>query len=141
MVVLPLALIALVAILFVWLLNTATVYALPVVAGWGAAKLAFNTGATPEGAMIVGFAAAIGTFASLRFILAQVPDSPARSIAAFVLILPSLVLGYNIGLDVLEGAAPSDMWRQAISIVYALFGGWLAFVRLTEAETTDSDGT
>jgi hypothetical protein len=53
-------------------------------------------------------------------------------IVAFVLILPSLILGYNIALDALEGTVPSDMWRRAISISYAVFGGWLAFVRLTE---------
>lgn len=138
MVVLPLVLITLAAILFAWLLNTVTVYALPVVAGWGAAKLAFSTGATLEAAVIVGLAATIGTFASLRFILAQVPDGPARSIVAFVLILPSLILGYNIGLDVLKGAVPSNMWRQAISIAYALFGGWLAFARLMGTEARES---
>jgi hypothetical protein len=55
-----------------------------------------------------------------------------RSIVAFVLILPSLIVGYNIGLDVLEGVVPSDMWRNAISISYAAFGGWLALARLTE---------
>ncbi len=52
-----------------------------------------------------------------------------------MLIVPSLILGYNIGFDVLEGAVHSDVWRQAISITYALFGGWLALARLTEAET------
>jgi hypothetical protein len=138
MVVLPLVLIVLAATLFAWMLHAVTVYALPFVIGWGAAALAFNAGAGPEGAGIVGIATAIGTFASLRFILAQVPDGLMRSAVAFVLILPSLILGYNIGLDVLEGVVPSDMWRQAISIAYALFGGWLAFARLTVAETRES---
>lgn len=132
MVVLPLALIILAAILFVWMLHAATVYALPLVVGWGASMLTFNSGAGLEGSAIVGVAAAIGTFVSLRFVLAQIPDGPARSIIVFILILPSVILGYNIGLDVLEGMAPSNMWRQAISISYAVFGGWLAFARLTE---------
>ena len=120
------------AILFAWIVHTAAVYALPLVAGSGAAALAFNSGAGLEGAAIVGIAAAMGTFASLRFVLAQMPDGPMRSVVAFVPILPSLILGYNIGLDILEGVVPSDMWRHAISISYAAFGGWLAFVRLTE---------
>lgn len=134
MVILPLALIVLAAILFVWMLRTVTVYALPFVVGWGAAALVFNSGAGMEGAAIVGIVAAIATFVSLRFILAQMPDGPARSITALILILPSVILGYNIGLDVLEGMAPSNMWRQAISISYAVLGGWLAFVRLTESK-------
>jgi len=132
MVVLPLALIVLAAILFVLMLHTATVYALPIVVGWGAATLAFKSGAGLEGSAIVGVAAAVGAFVSLRFILAQMPDGRARSVVAFMLILPSLILGYNIGLDLLESVVPSDMWRHAISISYAIFGGWLAFVRLTE---------
>jgi hypothetical protein len=135
MVILPLVLIVLAAILFVWMLHTMTIYALPLVVGWGVATLAFNSSAGLEGAAIVGVSAAIGTFVSLRFVLAQMPDGPARSIIAFMLIVPSLILGYNIGFDVLEGAVHSDVWRQAISITYALFGGWLAFARLTEAET------
>lgn len=76
----------------------------------------------------------MGTFASLRLILEQMPDGPIRSVVALVLILPSLVLGYNIGLDVLEGVMPSDMWRHAVSLSYAVFGSCLAFVRLTEIE-------
>ncbi|MFZ2028994.1 MAG: hypothetical protein WAU68_01685 [Vitreimonas sp.] len=132
MVLLPLALIVPAAIFFVWLLHTATVYALPFVVGWGAATLAFKSGAGLEVAAIMGVAAALGTFVSLRFILAQMPDGPARSTIAFVLIIPSLILGYNIALDLLESVVPSDMWRQAISISFAVFGGWLAFVRLTE---------
>ena len=138
MIALPLVLIVASAVLIVWILHTATVYALPLVAGGGAAALAFNLGAGVDGAAMVGIAAAIATFASMRFVLAQMPDGKARSIIAFVLILPSLMLGYNVGLDVLEGVVPSDIWRQAISIAYALFGGWLAFARLKEAETRDS---
>jgi len=132
MIVLPLVLIILAAALVVWMLHTVTVYALPIVTGWSAATLAFNSGAGLEGAAIVGVAAAIGTFVSLRFILAQMPGGPARSVIAFILILPSLILGYNIGLAVLADVVSSDTWRQAISICYAVFGGWLAFVRLTE---------
>lgn len=129
---LPLALIVLVAILFVWILHTATVYALPFVIGWGAATLAFKSGAGLEIAVIVGIAAAAGTFVSLRFVLAQMPDGPARSMIALILIIPSLIIGYNIGLGVLEGVVTSETWRQAISISYAVLGGWLAFIRLTE---------
>lgn len=132
MIALPLVLIVASATLIIWMLHTATVYALPLVAAGGAAALAFDLGAGLDGAAMVGIAAAIATFASMRFILAQLPDGMARSIIAFVLILPSLVLGYNVGLDVLEGAVPSDIWRHAISISYAVLGGWLAFVRLTE---------
>lgn len=132
MLALPLVLIAFAAIAFAWMLRTATVYALPFVAGWGAATFAFNSGAGMEGAGIVGIAAAMGTFASLRFILAKMPDGPMRTAIALLLILPSLILGYNIGLDVLEGLVPSSAWRQAISIAYALVAGWLAFARLTE---------
>jgi hypothetical protein len=132
MLVLPLVLIVLVAILFAWMLHTATVYAPPFVAGWGAATLAFNSGAGLEDTTLVGIAAAMGTFASLRFILAQMPYGPARLIITFLLILPTLILGFNIGLDVLEGVIASDLWRHAISISYAVFGGWLTFVRLTE---------
>lgn len=138
MVVLPLALIVLVAILLVWMLHTVTVYALPFFAGWGTATLASNSGAALEGAAIVGVAAAIGTFVSLRFILAQMPGGPARSIMAFILILPSLILGYKIGIDVLDGVVPSEFWRQVISVSYALIAGWIAFVRLTDAELLDS---
>ncbi|NWG54815.1 MAG: hypothetical protein HXY28_13960 [Hydrogenophilaceae bacterium] len=138
MLVLPLVLIVLVATLFAWMLHAVTVYALPLVAGWGAAALAFKSGTGPEGAGLVGIAAAVATFTCLRFILAQVPDGPMRSGAAVLLILPSLILGYNIGLDILEGIVPSDLWRQAISIAYALFGGRLAFARLAEAETRHS---
>ncbi len=134
MVLLPLALIALAAILFVWMLRTVTVYALPVAAGWGTATFAFKSGAGLEGAAIVGVAAAVGTFVSLGFILAQMPDGPARSFIALFLIIPSLILGYNIGLDLLESVVPSDIWRHAISISYAVLGAWLAFVRLTEVK-------
>lgn len=138
MVVLPLALIVLVAILLVWMLHTVTVYALPFFAGWGAATLAFYSGAALEDAAIVGVAAGVGTFVSLRFVLGQMADGPARSTIALILILPSLIVGYNIGIDVLEGVVPSEFWRQIISFSYALIAGWIAFVRLTEAESSNS---
>ncbi|MCR6645853.1 MAG: hypothetical protein NVV62_15690 [Terricaulis sp.] len=72
-------LIAFAAIAFAWMLRTATVYALPFVAGWSAATFAWNSGAGMEGAAIVGMAAAIGTFACLRFILAAMPVGPMRT--------------------------------------------------------------
>jgi hypothetical protein len=132
MVVLPLVLILLGGILFAWMLYKATVYALPFLAGLGGATVAYRSNAGLEGAALVGLLVATATFVSLRFILARVPNGPVRLMIAFILVLPSLILGYNIGVGVLEGMVPSALWRHVISVGYALLGGWLAFVRLTE---------
>lgn len=130
-------LIAFAAALVVWALHTVTVYALPCLSGLGVATIASDAGANLVGSSIVGFGGAIGTFVTLRFLLAHVRSGRTRLIIGSVFVLPSLILGYNIGIDALQHIVSSERWRQAISAAYALFAGWVAFDRLTKKGPQD----
>jgi hypothetical protein len=124
------------AILAVWAMYKVIVYALPCLLGFGAASVAISTGAGWFGAALTGLTIAVSSFLLLRFILAQVPYGVLRWALAAGFALPAAVLAYNIGIDALASSVLTELWRKALSIVFALAASAIAFVRLTESEAT-----
>lgn len=133
---LPIAL-ALVAVLTVWAMYKAIVYALPCLVGLGGASLALSSGAGWGSAALVGLGVAASTFYILRFLIANVRSRTARWAVAAALAIPSAVLAYNVAIDALTSSAPTELWRQALSIGFALVASATAFARLTEPEARD----
>jgi hypothetical protein len=125
------------AILAVWAMYKVIVYALPCLLGLGVASVAISTGAGWFGATLTGLAAAVSSFFLLRFLLANVPSRALRWAIAVVLALPTAVLTYNVGIDALASSVPTEMWRQGLSMAFALVVSAIAFVRLTELEATE----
>jgi hypothetical protein len=124
------------AVLAVWALYKLIVYALPCLLGFGVAYLAANTGAGWFGVALAGLAAAVSSFFLLRFLLAHVPYGILRWALAAMFALPTAVLAYSIGIDVLASSVPSELWRQALSTAFAFVTSAIAFRRLTAFEAT-----
>ena len=125
------------AILAVWAMYKVIVYALPCLLGLGVASVAISTGAGWFGAALTGLAAAVSSFFLLRFLLAKVRSKTLRLVIAIVFALPTAILAYNIGIDALASSVPAELWRHALSMVFAFVAGAIAFVRLTEFEAAD----
>lgn len=123
--------IALFAVLALWAMYKVIVYALPCLMGYGAALVAFGTNAGWLGATIAGLTAAVSSFVVVRFLIAQVRTTRLRWTIAAVLAFPSALLAYNLALDVLASEIPSNAWRHALSMGFAIASGWMAIVRLT----------
>ena len=133
---LPIAL-ALVAVLAVWAMYKVIVYALPCLLGLGGASLAMSSGVGWVSAALVGLVVAASMFFVLRFLIAKVRSKSTRWAIASALAVPSAVLAYNVGIDALASSVPTELWRQALSIVFALVASAIAFARLTELEARD----
>ncbi len=125
------------AIIAVWVMYKAIVYALPFLVGLGIASVAIDSGAGWSGAILTGLGTAVSCFFLLRILLAKVRSRAVRWAMAVVLALPSSVLAYEVGLDALASNVPNEVWRHALSIVFALVISAIAFTRLTQSETFD----
>jgi len=128
---------ALGAIIAVWAMYKAIVYAVPCLIGWGLARVAIDTGAGWFGAVLLGLATAVGSYFLLRFLLAQVRSRPLRWAIGALLALPTAIVGYSVGIDALASNVPAQFWRQTLAAVFALTLGAISFVRMTEFDPRD----
>jgi hypothetical protein len=84
----------------VLLLARAAVYALPAFAGVTAGLWAFNTGAGPIGALLVGAVAAAATLAMFRVAFRRARTQVVRALLAASFAIPAAYAGYHIVLSV-----------------------------------------
>ncbi len=122
------------AIIAVWAMYKAIVYASPCLLGWGVASVAIDTGAGWFGAMLVGLATAVGSFFLLRFLLAQVRSRPLRWAMGALLALPTALIGYDVGIDALASNVPAQFWQHTLATAFAITLSAISFVRMTEVE-------
>jgi hypothetical protein len=125
---------ALIAILAVWAAYKVIVYALPCLLGFGAGSVAISAGAGWVAAALTGLAAAVASFFVLRFLLSNAHSLALRRTVAIMLVLPTAVLAYNVGIDALASSVTTELWRQALAITFALVMSAIAFVRMTESD-------
>lgn len=133
---LPFAL-AFAAVLSIWAMYKVIIYALPCLLGLGTASMAINTGAGWLGASLAGAVVAASSFYLLRFLITKVRSRTVRLAIATLLAAPSGLLAYNIAIDALTSGVPTELWRETLSIAFALFASAAAFARLTELEAPD----
>lgn len=115
---------------FCWLVYKGAVYALPFVIGWSLGKIAYQLGSGFPVALLFGCGAAIAVFTLARAAYAAIPIHAFRWLLALVFVTPTLVMAYNVALDLLSGSTPSPLWRHGASGAIALLAGSVALRRL-----------
>jgi hypothetical protein len=125
----------LLALMLIWLVYTATTYALPCLAGLAAATYAFETGSGWFGACVVFGLTAIAVFGLMRWLFAVVPHRAAKILLAIAFVTPAILTSYFILESLSAGRVPSESWRQALCTLGAAIFGLAAFGRLSRTES------
>ncbi len=111
------------------LLYNIAVFAMPVFVGAWAGIWAFNSGAG-IGCVLVGLVAGGAVF--LLGQLALTSSNPVlRWIIIALFVLPAVVAGYGIVMQLSEIGIPSLLWRHVFAIVGGIVVGCSALARLT----------
>jgi hypothetical protein len=125
-----LAVLSLGGLLLLLLLFHAAVYALPAFVGFTAGLWAFNTGAGPIGALVVGTVAAAATFATFRAVFGMTRRAEVRTLLAILFAAPAAYAGYHIVLALSQYGVPSENWRLLFAFLGAGAIGYAAVARL-----------
>jgi hypothetical protein len=113
-----------------WLIFNLAVYALPFFAGVTAGMWAYETGAGPIGAIIVGFVAGGLTLGVFQGLLIVVRPVWARLLLGVLFAAPAAVAGYYTTLGLAEMMMPSEIWRMVFAVVGAIAVGVTAWIRV-----------
>lgn len=120
------------ALLLCWLLYKGALYAAPCLAGLCAGQWAYETGAGLAGAVVLALITAIMIFMIARIAYASAGSALVRWVLAACFVVPTLVVSYNIAIDLLAGAVASSVWLNLLGGAFALLMGAIALRRLTE---------
>lgn len=115
---------------FCWLLFTLAVYALPFFAGMTAALWAYDSGAGPIGALLIGAFAAGLTVGLGQLIFTTVRSVWVRFAIALAFAAPAAVAGYHATLGLTRLTMPSEGWQIAFSVLGAIAIGATAWTRM-----------
>ncbi len=126
--------VALVGILCVVAYILAT-YALPLMLGFAAARLAYHTGSCLIGASFIGLLAAAAAFAVFSLLFATLRSPILRLIVALVFAAPAAIAGYALVHGVTYEAIPSAICRQTFCIIGGALVGVSALKRLAGSKT------
>ena len=108
--------------------------ALPAFAGCTAGFWAYDTGAGPIGAIMVGLIAGASTLAAGRLVFDSTRNGAVRVIVALLFAGPAALAGYHVVLGLARLAVPSDVWQHVFAAMGALIIGLTATVRLAGPE-------
>jgi len=117
---------------YCWLIYKGAVYALPCLVGLCAGQWAFETGAGLAGAAVLALIMAIAIFVIARTAYASAASALVRWALAACFVAPTLVVSYNIAIDILAGAVASAAWLHLLGGAFALLMGAIALRRLSE---------
>jgi hypothetical protein len=121
-----LGLVAMVVLLF-WL----AVYAVPLFVGVTAGLWAFETGAGPIGAILVGLVAGIVALVAAQLLFASIRSVPVRLFLAALFAVPAAIAGYHAVLGLAAATMPSPVWAQVFATIGAIVIGFVAAAQLT----------
>lgn len=114
-----------------WLLFNLAVYALPFFAGVSAGMAAYETGAGPIGAIVVGLVGAALTLVIGQVLFATVRSPLLRGIIALLFAAPAAVAGYHAVHGVAGIGDTAEIWRQTFGMVAAAIIGFVAWSRVS----------
>jgi hypothetical protein len=114
-----------------WALFALAIHALPFFAGMTVGIYSYQAGASPLGAIIVGFVA--GGFA---LVLGQYAFSVARSPTVRLLIrllfaVPAARAGYDVTLALAHFGIPQEWWQESVATLGAIAVGCTAWARVS----------
>jgi hypothetical protein len=114
-----------------WALLALAIHALPFFVGATAAIFAYQTGAGPFGAVIIGFVAGSFTFVLGQYVFSTTRSRIARIFIGLLFAVPAARAGYEVTLALSHLGIPSETWRAAFAMVGAVFVGGTAWARLS----------
>ncbi len=114
-----------------WLLFNLAVYALPFFAGVSAGLFAYETGAGPIGAIVVGLVAGTVTLVVGQVLFATVRSPALRAIIALLFAVPAALAGYHAVYGVAGIGDTAEIWRQAFGVVAAAIIGFVTWSRVS----------
>lgn len=114
-----------------WLLFNLAVYALPFCAGVSAGMAAYETGAGPIGAILVGLVAAAVTLVVGQFLFAKIRSPAVRAIIAVLFAAPAALAGYHAVHGLTGVGETAEVWRQAFGVIAAVIIGFVAWSRVS----------
>jgi hypothetical protein len=116
---------------FCWALFALAIHALPFFVGMTAAIYAYQTGAGPFGAVVVGFTAGSFTFVLGQYIFSNARSRIVRVALGLLFAVPAACAGYDVILALSQIGIPSQGWREAFAVVGAILVGGTAWARLS----------
>jgi hypothetical protein len=122
------------AILVLWVLYKAVIYATPLALGICLAMQSYSFGSGSLAAAALGLASAFGSFLLLRFIALRTTSTKIRYALAAAFAMPTVVLAYGIAIDLMIENLPAPLWTQTIAMGFATLAGIISFRRLLEFE-------
>jgi len=105
---------------FCGLLFLLAVHALPVLAGATTALLAYDTGAGPIGAVLVGMIVGVVTLVGGQIAVAVAHSSLIRAAIALLFVVPAAIAGYYATRGFLHISMPAEGWRDALALIGAI---------------------
>lgn len=114
-----------------WLLFNLAVYGLPFFAGVSAGMFAYETGAGPIVAIVVGLVAGAVTLVAGQVLFATLRSSVLRAIIAILFAAPAAVAGYHAVYGVAGIGDTAEIWRQAFGVIAAAIIGFVAWSRVS----------
>lgn len=118
---------------FCWLLFTLAVYALPFFAGMTFGLFAYEAGAGPIGAFLLGAFAAGMTFGIGQLIFTSARSVWIRLAIALTFAAPAAFAGYHATLRLTRLTLPSEAWQIAFAVLGAIAIGVTAWTRIVAA--------
>ncbi len=123
-----------VCVLIALIFNMA-IYALPLFAGLSAGRLAYDTGASWLGAILVGLVAGALTLGVGQFGLAVSRSNSNRLAIVVAFAAPAAVAGYHVVLDLSRVGGAHGLWQQILAGIGAAIIAGVALTRLTMVVT------
>ena len=118
---------------FCWLLFALAVNALPFFVGATAMLAAYQSGAGPLGAIVVGLLVSTALLASGQRAIAAARSPQLRAAIIFLFAAPAAIAGYHAIRGLARFSASSEPWQDAFAVVGAIAVGATAWARMTLA--------
>jgi hypothetical protein len=119
--------------LFCWLLFALAVNALPFFVGATALLAAYQSGAGPVGAIVVGPFVSAALLAGGQRAIAAARSPQLRTAIIFLFAAPAAIAGYHVIRGLARFSASSEPWQDVFAIVGAITVGATAWARMTLA--------
>ncbi|RNJ50342.1 hypothetical protein [Methylocystis hirsuta] len=116
---------------FCWLLFALAVNALPFFVGATALLAAYQSGAGPVGAIVVGLFVSTALLAGGQRAIAAARSPQLRAAIVFLFAAPAAIAGYHAIRGLARFSASSEPWQDAFAIVGAITVGATAWARMT----------
>jgi len=116
---------------FCWALFALAIHALPFFVGLTAGIYAYQTGAGPLGAIVVGFVAGGFTLVVGQYAFAVARSPIVRLVVGLLFAVPAARAGYDVTLALAHIGISQEWWRESFAVFGAIAVGSTTWARLS----------